>query len=209
MMFFQNVDIEEREPRRSLPTPTGLPLPQPTPPHPIKGQLAFFPSQSLAWARVQVSTRLQASVSPTDLRYGVCRLSCGRDAGQVGRRARPLRPGGWRVWGLRSPARGTERRSEASALQRGGGERACRPRAPGMSGCPGRGAGCCWRGALWGLGAGADRAPRLSERLWPGLGSRPSICHNGDCSRRLHLRSGIRTDCHKHHVEAEGHADRR
>ena len=69
MTLFQNVDSEEREPCRSLPIRTGLPLPQPTLPYPIKGQLTFFPSQSLAWARVQVSPRLQASVSPTDLRY--------------------------------------------------------------------------------------------------------------------------------------------
>ena len=43
----------------------------------------------------------------------------------------------------------------------------------------------------------------------PRLGSWPSICHNGDCSRRLQLRSSIRNDFHKHHLEAEGHVDRR
>lgn len=171
MMLFQNVHIEEREPRRSLPIPTGLPLPQPTPPHPVKGQLTFFPSQSLAWARVQVSPRLQASVSPTDLwyrrlpselpaemlvRWGAAPARSGQGAGGCG--------GQGLLHGARSAA--ARPRPSSVAVERGRAGRGL----PECLGAQGGVLGAAGGGALWGLGAGADRAPRLSERLRPWAG---------------------------------------
>lgn len=179
MTLFQNVDIEEGKPCRSLPIPTCLPLPQPTPAPSTQAdflQLTFFPLQSLAWARIQVFPSSRRLYPRLTCNNGVCGLTRAQDAGQVGRHASPVQPGGWRVWGPRSPPGGMEAQQEASALQYGGGERASRLSGPRMSGCSGRGGGCSWKGrALWGLEAGAAQSPPgLRAPQAPGWGAGPA-----------------------------------